>query len=134
MTSKGARRPTAEEDAMKHEALSRTFGLALALAVAGPALAQDLPGEGKTVRMAQPTWDTEWFQAQIYKKVAEQLGYAVEDPIALDNPPFYEAVGLSDIDFWASGWFPLHNTYITDLEGKASAAATSPRAAHCRAT
>jgi glycine betaine/proline transport system substrate-binding protein len=73
------------------------------------------------VRMAQPTWDTEWFQAQIYKKVAEKLGYTVEDPIALDNPPFYEAVGLGDIDFWASGWFPLHNTYITDLEGKASA-------------
>ncbi len=104
---------------MKH--LSRAFGLAFALALAGPALAQDLPGEGKTVRMAQPTWDTEWFQAQIYKKVVEKLGYGVQDPIALDNPPFYEAVGLGDIDFWASGWFPLHNTYITELDGKASA-------------
>jgi len=105
---------------MKHKTLSRTLGLALGLALAGPGFAQGLPGEGKTVRMAQPTWDTEWFQAQIYKKVVEKLGYTVEEPIALDNPPFYEAVGLGDIDFWASGWFPLHNTYITDLEGKAS--------------
>src|SRR5690606_25869297 len=68
----------------------------------------------------QPTWDTEWFQAQIYKKAVEALGYTVEGPTALDNPPFYQAVAQGDLDFWASGWFPLHNTYLEELEGKAS--------------
>ncbi|WP_019172455.1 glycine betaine/L-proline ABC transporter substrate-binding protein ProX [Pseudaminobacter salicylatoxidans] len=86
----------------------------------GLAAAQSLPGEGKTVKMAQPTWDTEWFQAQIYRKVLEKLGYTVEAPTTLDNPPFYQAVGQGDLDFWASGWFPLHSTYMKELEGKAS--------------
>jgi glycine betaine/proline transport system substrate-binding protein len=100
------------------------FGLGSALAAlalsAAPLSAQSLPGEGTTVKMAQPTWDTEWFQAQIYKKAMEALGYEVEGPTALDNPPFYQAVGQGDMDFWASGWFPLHNTYLEDLKGKAS--------------
>lgn len=95
---------------------------ALALIVAGPALAEGLPGDGVTVRMAQPTWDTEWFQAQIYRALLQELGYTVGDPVALDNPPFYQAVALGDVDFWASGWFPLHNTYLEEIEGKASRA------------
>lgn len=91
---------------------------AIALSTA-PLWAQSLPGEGKTVRMAQPTWDTEWFQAQIYKNAVEALGYTVQGPTALDNPPFYQAVAQGDMDFWASGWFPLHNTYLEEIEGKA---------------
>lgn len=103
--------------------LSLAFGATLALAglSAGGtgALAQDLPGEGITLHMAQPTWDTEWFQAQVYRKLLERLGYTVGDPVALDNPPFYQAVAQGDVDFWASGWFPLHNTYLPEIEGKA---------------
>src|SRR3546814_16407715 len=60
------------------------FGLGSALAAlalsAAPLSAQSLPGEGTTVKMAQPTWDTEWFQALIYKKAMEALGYEVEGP------------------------------------------------------
>ncbi|HET7410243.1 MAG TPA: glycine betaine/L-proline ABC transporter substrate-binding protein ProX [Paracoccaceae bacterium] len=88
-------------------------------ALGGPAAAQDRPGEGKTVQMAQPTWDTSWFGSQIYKQILEELGYTVEGPTTLDNPPFYQAVGQGDIDFWAEGWFPLHNTYKPAFEGKA---------------
>jgi len=97
-------------------------GVAVAALMLGaaPLYAQSLPGEGKTVSMGQPTWDTEWFQAQIYKKAMEALGYEVGDPMALDNPPFYQAVAQGDIDFWASGWFPLHNTYLEDIKDKAS--------------
>ena len=105
---------------MKRTTLSLALASALALAAAAPGLAQDLPGEGKSVRMAQPTWDTEWFQAQVYRKVIERLGYTVDQPMALDNPPFYQAVAQGDVDFWASGWFPLHNSYLPDIEGKAS--------------
>ena len=76
-----------------------------------PALAQDMPGEGTTVRMAQATWDTGWFHAEIYKQLLEELGYTVDGPTTLDNPPFYQAVSQGDLDLWVNGWFPLHNTY-----------------------
>lgn len=83
------------------------------------ASAQDMPGEGTTVRMAQATWDTGWFHAAIYKQLIEELGYAVEGPTTLDNPPFYQAVAQGDIDLWVNGWFPLHNTYQPTFEGSA---------------
>ncbi len=75
------------------------------------AVAQDLPGEGVTVSMAQATWDTGWFHAAIYKQLLEELGYSVDGPTTLDNPPFYQAVAQGDLDLWVNGWFPLHNTY-----------------------
>lgn len=95
------------------------FAFAAIMLGAVPLQAQSLPGEGKTVKMGQPTWDTEWFQAQIYKKAIEALGYTVEGPMALDNPPFYQALAQGDMDFWASGWFPLHNTYLEDIKDTA---------------
>lgn len=104
---------------MRTVMLSLGLASAMAIAAAAPALAQDMPGEGVTVRMAQPTWDTEWFQAQVYRKALEKLGYSVNQPMALDNPPFYQAVAQGDVDFWASGWFPLHNSYLPEIEGKA---------------
>ncbi|MET3927986.1 glycine betaine/L-proline ABC transporter substrate-binding protein ProX [Devosia sp. 2618] len=87
--------------------------------VALPAIAQDQPGEGTTVRMAQATWDTGWFTAQIYKQLIEELGYTVEGPTTLDNPPFYQSVAQGDMDLWVDGWFPLHNTYRPTFEGSA---------------
>jgi len=83
------------------------------------AIAQDNPGEGKTIRMAQATWDTGWFHAEIYKQLFEELGYTVEGPTTLDNPPFYQAVAQGDVDLWVNGWFPLHNTYRPAFEGQA---------------
>ena len=78
---------------------------------AAPAIAQDRPGEGTTINMARATWDTGWFHAEIYKQLFEELGYTVEGPTTLDNPPFYQAVAQGDMDLWVNGWFPLHNTY-----------------------
>ncbi|RUT31315.1 proline/glycine betaine ABC transporter substrate-binding protein ProX [Arsenicitalea aurantiaca] len=95
---------------------------AAALLSASPisaALAQETPGEGVTVNMAQATWDTGWFHAQIYKQLLEELGYTVAGPTTLDNPPFYQAVAQRDVDFWVNGWFPLHNTYQPTFEGQA---------------
>ncbi len=86
-------------------------------ALPGIAAAADaLPGEGKSVRLARATWDTGWFQAEIYRLALERLGYEVEGPITLDNPPFYQAVGQGDLDLWVNGWFPLHNTYEDDFQ------------------
>ncbi len=78
----------------------------------------ELPGNGVTVSPARATWDTGWFQLEIYIKALEELGYAVNRPTTLDNPPFYESVALGDIDFWVNGWFPLHNTYLDEVQDR----------------
>jgi glycine betaine/proline transport system substrate-binding protein len=70
------------------------------------------PGEGTTVYMGQATWDTGWFQAQIYKVLLEELGYEVKGPYTLDNIAFHFFAAGGHIDFWANGWFPLHDKYF----------------------
>lgn len=101
---------------MTKPSLARLFAIALSagtmLAVPVSSLhAQEEPGAGVTVKMAQATWDTGWFEAAIYKQLIEKLGYTVEGPTTLDNPPFYQAVSQGDLDLWVNGWFPLHNSY-----------------------
>jgi len=96
--------------------LSRlALGAAAAFALTAGAVSSDVsaqePGEGKSISMARATWDTGWFQAEIYKQLFEKLGYDVSEVKTLDNPPFYQAVGQGDIDLWVNGWFPLHDTY-----------------------
>ncbi len=98
------------------------FGATALIAVCGtPVIAQTLPGEGKSVRMARATWDTGWFQAAIYKQALEKLGYEVGRVTTLDNPPFYQSVGQGDIDLWVNGWFPLHESYADAFEAGATA-------------
>ena len=88
------------------------FGLCT-LAVAAPVLAQDQerPGEGVSIQMAQPSWDTGWFQTQIVRQLLGELGYEVSEPMTLDNPAFFQAVATGDVTMWADGWFPAHNPY-----------------------
>lgn len=99
-----------------------TSALALGLVMSGPVLAGDhRPGEGRTIDMARASWDTGWFQAEIYKQAFEELGYTVSGPSTLDNPPFYQSVAQGDVDLWVNGWFPLHNTYRDAFEPNATA-------------
>jgi len=96
----------------------KAAGLALALCLP-PGLAaadQHLPGEGVTVTPARATWDTGWFLAAVYGQLLEALGYELDRPTTLDNPPFYQSVAQGDVDFWVNGWFPLHNTYRPTFE------------------
>ncbi|RIA55780.1 glycine betaine/L-proline ABC transporter substrate-binding protein ProX [Dichotomicrobium thermohalophilum] len=91
--------------------LCMVVGLALAVGgVAGAVSAQE-PGNGKKINMARPTWNTGWFQAEIYKQMLEKLGYDVGELETLDNPVFYRAVGLGDVDLWVNAWFPFANVY-----------------------
>ena len=78
----------------------------------GPAAGDDIGGQ---VTMARATWDTGWFQAAIYAQLVEELGYEVNDPAELtrDANTFYPAVAQEEVDFWANGWFPLHNIYLS---------------------
>jgi glycine betaine/proline transport system substrate-binding protein len=77
-----------------------------------PVIGNTLPGKGETVKMGQATWDTGWFQAQVFKILLEELGYEVKEPETLDNVAFYIFSAQGDLDFWANGWFPLHDRYL----------------------
>ena len=70
----------------------------------------------RVVRVARPTWDTGWFQAEVYKLLLERLGYRVEGPVTMSNPEFYESVASGEVDLWASGWFPLHDSLVASSE------------------
>ena len=103
--------------------LKRLCSAALAAALIVPiadASTASMPGQGHTVKPARATWDTGWFQTEIYIKALEALGYDVKRPTTLDNPPFYQAVAQGDVDFWVNGWFPLHNTYRKTFQKGAS--------------
>ena len=66
------------------------------------------PGDGVVVKPARATWDTGYFQEALVRKGLEELGYTVKAPVELQNPLFYQAVALGDVDYWTNGWFPMH--------------------------
>jgi glycine betaine/proline transport system substrate-binding protein len=84
-----------------------------------PALAQEAPGNGTEIIMAQPTWDTGWFHTEIFRQLFTELGYSVGTVLTLDNPAFYQSVGFGDVTLWVDGWFPIHNPYQSAFEGSA---------------
>lgn len=103
--------------------LKKTFATlsALALIAAAPvaAIAQEQPGEGTEIILAQPTWNTGWFQTEIFKQMFEELGYSIDKVVTLDNAAFYQSVGFGDVTLWVDGWFPIHNPYRDAFEGTA---------------
>ncbi|WP_205856108.1 glycine betaine ABC transporter substrate-binding protein, partial [Phytoactinopolyspora endophytica] len=92
--------------------------MALTVAVpsgARPAVATTPTSDEGTVRMARATWDTGWFQAEVYRQLIETLGYRVETVTTMENADFYRAAAAGEVDLWANGWFPLHDTIIDDV-------------------
>jgi len=82
-------------------------------ALPGTSYAQKgLPGEGKSVTIAQPNDDTGWIMTEVYTQLLEELGYEVGTPITLDVPVAYQTVSQGSADLYPDGWFPLHNTYV----------------------
>lgn len=71
-------------------------------------------GGERPIYMARATWDTGWFQAEIYRQLLQELGYKVERPRTFDNDSFYKAVARGEVDFWVNGWFPLHDSFLTE--------------------
>ncbi len=100
-----------------HASFMRGLAVSAGLAAAAPAaMAADKPGEGVTVEMPRPAWDTGWFQVEVYKEMMRELGYRFETSPTLDNPVFYSAVGQGDVDLWVNGWFPNHNSYTDTFQ------------------
>lgn len=89
-----------------------------------PAEEVALPGEGQQLNVAMPTWDTAYFQSWVVFRLAEELGYEVGSPDILDNPLFYTSVAEGDLDFWADGWVPLHNTFLEPVSDRVEIAGT----------
>ena len=74
----------------------------------------DAGAETQPVRMARATWDTGWFQAEVYRLLIQRLGYRVEGPVTMDNDEFYQAVAAGEVDLWANGWFPTQDAFLQE--------------------
>lgn len=122
-TSPGAPLPSRELLPARRALIGITVLLAVLSAglVAAPASAQDArrtpapqadEGATRTVRLARATWDTGWFQAEIYRLLLQELGFRVEGPATMENAEFYAAVDGGGVDLWANGWFPLHGSLL----------------------
>ena len=72
------------------------------------------PGAGGQVTAARADWDTGYFEAEIVSALLRELGYEVTPPAAREMSPdvFYPAVASRLVDFWANGWFPLHEAKL----------------------
>lgn len=92
--------------------IRRMLLLLVILGLAAPAMAADLPGKGVTVRPSRATWNTGYFQEAVVRLGLEELGYEVNKAKDLQNPLFYQSLVLGDVDYWANGWFPLHNDQL----------------------
>lgn len=70
-----------------------------------------LPGEGVKVVAARANWDTGYFEAQVVADLLGELGYEVSSPADKELSPdvFYSALASREADYWANGWFPLHD-------------------------
>ncbi|MBE0576252.1 MAG: glycine betaine/L-proline ABC transporter substrate-binding protein ProX [Desulfuromonadales bacterium] len=89
--------------------MKRILLVLLILSLALPAFAaQHLPGKGGKVQPARATWNTGYFQEALVRAGLEELGYNVNKPKELQNPLFYQSLALGDVDYWANGWFPVH--------------------------
>src|ERR1044072_3288156 len=84
----------------------------------GAALAEDLPGAGKTVvASAQANDPQEMFQTYLVGMGLQELGYKVEEPVVAQLQPALLAVANGDTQFYPAFWDPLHNSFL-DAIGK----------------
>jgi len=74
--------------------------------------ARPQPVEDDTLRVARATWDTGWFQTEVFRLLAEEMGYTVNPAVTMTADEFYEAAANGKMDFWVNGWFPLHKEVI----------------------
>ena len=100
---------------MKHLTLTTAIAALLAL----PALANDKPGEGVTVRpVIQPALE-EMFQARIIFRALEDLGYTVAPPNEVIAQTAHIAVGTGDADLFTDTWDTLHAAFVQEAGGDA---------------
>lgn len=72
------------------------------------------PSQAPEITIARPTWDTGWFQTEVFRELLKRLGYEVSPAKTYNTPEFYETVAAGEVDLWVNGWFPLHSQYLND--------------------
>lgn len=87
--------------------------ITLGLVAPVPGLAQE-DDDTPVVRMARASWDTGWFQTEIYRILLNRIGYEVDGPTTMENEEFYSAVVDGSVDLWVNGWFPLHAAFLEE--------------------
>ena len=97
-----------------------TFAAALAATtfLSGAAIAQDMPGEGVTVRPVIGLIAEEYFQSRILFRALEDLGYDVAEPLEAEIQTAHLAVGTGDADFYPIHWGNLHTAYFAESGGE----------------
>ena len=75
------------------------------------------PGAGVQVTAARADWDSGYFEAEVVAALLRELGYQVSSPADRQMSPdvFYPAVAYRVVDFWANGWFPLHDAKLATV-------------------
>lgn len=116
--------PTTAAETPEPTAAPTTAAATTPEATAAEPAAPAMPGEGVEVQPARATWNTGYFNEAVYSLALSDLGYDVQDHQELDNPLFYQAVAQGEVDYWANGWFPLHNQYRDVFAQGASIAGT----------
>lgn len=92
----------------------------LALSLAPAALmAQDMPGEGVTVRPILPVQIEEHMQHLVLFRALEDLGYTVAEPDEAEYQTVHLALGAGDADFTAVSWDVLHDAFYQEAGGDA---------------
>lgn len=83
----------------------------------GTAQAQEMPGEGVTVRPVIGLIAEEYFQSRILFRALEDLGYEVAEPLETEIQTAHLAVGTGDADFYPIHWGTLHEAFFAESGG-----------------
>lgn len=94
-----------------------TAALAASTFLGTAALAQDMPGEGTTVRPVIGLIAEEYFQSRILFRALEDLGYEVAEPLETEIQTAHLAVGTGDADFYPIHWGNLHQAFFNESGG-----------------
>ena len=93
------------------------LAIASVVAASSAVLADDMPGDGVTVRPIEGTVLEERFQNQIIYRALEELGYTIGDPQSVEYQTIHLAIGSGDGDFTTVHWDPLHLAFYEEAGG-----------------
>ncbi|MGJ8547750.1 MAG: glycine betaine/L-proline ABC transporter substrate-binding protein ProX [Sulfitobacter sp.] len=85
--------------------------------LAGPGMAQDMPGEGVTVQPVIGLIAEEYFQSRIIFRALEDLGYTVATPLETEIQTAHLSVGTGDADFYPIHWENLQQAFFDESGG-----------------
>lgn len=67
----------------------------------------------RPIRIAQPTWESEWVLTEIIRILLQRMGYEVEEAQSMGTAAFFKAVYAGDIDFWTASYYVQNRRYYT---------------------